>query len=129
MPIAYGAAFIATLILNVDLIWRFSTRPEFYIDFVHYLVILFWVIANGLWAFGEMVANTDATEDQFRRYSWPQWQLIHGTNFEYRYAAGWIFLLSGLVLLSFYVHWMVVSIRRKLPPYGDTDMSGQFDLV
>jgi len=126
-PIAYGIAFVATVLLNVDLLWRFGTHRDQYIDFVNYLAILFWVMANGLWAFGELVANTDATEDQFRQYSWPQWQVIHGTSFQFRYSAGWMFLLSGLCLFAFYVHWIFVTGKKKLPSYEDFEKIGGCD--
>ena len=119
MPRCYGVAFGITLLINLDLLWRLAKSRDFSIDFVNYLVTLLWVLANGLWAFGEMVANVDATEDEFRRYSWPNWQDIHGTYFQFRFAAGWVFLLAVVVLFGFYLHWIVVSMRRKLPSYED----------
>ena len=118
-PVAYGMAFILTVLLNFDLLWRFATHRDCYIDFANYLVILFWVFANGLWATGELVANANATVDQFRRYTWPQWQIIQGTTFQFRYSAGWVFLFSGICLFSFYLHWFVLTMKRKLPSYHD----------
>jgi len=113
----YYVAFTITVLLNLDLLWRLGTHKGLYVDFINYLVILFWVLANGLWAYGELIANWRATDAQFRSYTWPQWQMIHGTNFEYRYAAGWMFFLSGLCLLTFYGHWLWRTLRGELPSY------------
>ena len=120
LPYAYAVAFAVTVLLNLDLLCRLGTHKGLYVDFINYLVILFWVLANGLWAYGELVANSEATDDQFRRYSWPQWQIIHGTSFEFRYAAGWIFFASGLSLLAFYGHWTVRTLQGKLPSYNES---------
>lgn len=128
LPRAYAVAFLITVLLNLDLLWRLGTHKGLYVDFINYLVILFWVLANGLWAFGEMIANSEATDDQFRRYSWPQWHMIRGTSFEYRYAAGWMFLVSGLCLLAFYLHWMVRTVQGGLPGYDKTEQGSKVAL-
>eukprot|EP00977_Amphora_coffeiformis_P025325 scaffold19245_cov199-Amphora_coffeaeformis.AAC.20 len=147
LPLAYFAAFLLTICLNVDLLCRFARHGrnqhqaqlqlgaqqrasqqstthdntiltnDVYIDFWNYVVILLWVVANGLWAFGELVANAAATQDQFRRYTWPQWQVIHGATFQFRYAAGWVFLAAALVLTVFYTHWMIRTLQKRLPQF------------
>jgi hypothetical protein len=120
LPVPYYIMFTCTVLLNLDLLWRLSGhRREMYVEFVNYIVILMWVIANGFWAFGELVANTDATEDQFRRYTWPQWQVIHGTSFEFRYCAGWMFFFSGVFVVYFYILWIAATVRGQLISYEE----------
>ena len=88
-----------------------------YIDFWNYVIILLWVIANGSWAFGEMVANAAATRDQFRRYTWPRWHVIRGATFHFRYAAGWVFCAAACGLIAFYARWYVLTVQQQLPPF------------
>ena len=63
-PVIYFVAFVITMTLNIDILRRLarhqSKQDNVYIDFWNYVVILLWVLANGLWAFGELVANAAA---------------------------------------------------------------------
>ena len=127
-PLAYFFTFCVTVALNLDLLMRFAHHSgdgasgnNLYIDFVNYFVSLLWVAANGLWAFGELVANAAATEDQFRRYTWPHWQNIRHTTFQYRFAAGWVFLAAASILVVFYSHWIVRSWQGKLPSLAEEE--------
>ena len=123
LPLLYFAAFIVTVLLNLDLLRRFArhTTSNMYIEFWNYVVIFLWVLANGSWAFGELVANAAATEDQFRKYTWPHWKVIRGTTFHFRYTAGWIFLVATLLLGLFYAHWILRTLQKRLPPFQESD--------
>ena len=120
LPTVYFLAFCVTIALNIDLLYRFA-RHGSYIDFWNYVVILLWVVANGLWAFGELVANAAATDDQFRTYQWPHWHKIQGATFQFRYAAGWVFFMAAAVLIVFYTHWIVRTWQARLPPFVDDE--------
>lgn len=123
LPTAYAIAFGLTIALNLDLLWRFASNKKAnnYVDIVHYVVILLWVTANGLWAFGELVANTAATDEQFRSYTWPHWKVIPRATFHFRYAAGWVFLVAAVILGTFYIHWIVRTMQGRLPAYRELE--------
>lgn len=123
LPTACALAFGVTIGLNFDLLWRFASNKNEnnYIDLIHYVVIFLWVVANGLWAFGELVANTTATDDQFRKYTWPHWKDIPRTTFHFRYAAGWVFFVAASILVVFYLHWIVRTLQGRLLSYREFD--------
>lgn len=119
LPLAYGAAFMLTVVLNVDLLWRLGTHRQLYIDFVHCSVLLLWVVANGMWAMGEMTTEVGSSEDQYRLYRFdlvnPQ---IPDSAFQLRYVAGWVFFLAVSILVMFYIHWAVVTLTKRAPSYA-----------
>lgn len=51
-------AFVMTTLLGVEFIWV-SYKKGYVVDVAHYVAQLFWVLANGAWAYGELYTDFD----------------------------------------------------------------------
>jgi hypothetical protein len=54
----WWAAFVMTTLLGIDFIWV-SYKKGYVVDVAHYVAQLFWVFANGAWAYGELYTDLD----------------------------------------------------------------------
>ena len=45
---------ISTLLIGVDFMWESAQQENAGIEFAHYLATFFWIIANMIWAIGEI---------------------------------------------------------------------------
>jgi hypothetical protein len=131
-PRAYIMGFGPTVLLNIDLLYLFASHRDQLIDFVHCASYLLWVLANGIWAYGEMytelpppgVSEDDfIPEEDWDSYNWP-W-LPPTRHFGARYASGVVFAINGLMLAAFYIYWIVVTIRCP-PVEEDIDDDDEF---
>jgi len=120
LAIPYLIAFICTILLNIDLIYRFSRYTLQYINLIHAILVLLWVLANGVWALGELSAEVGLSEDEFRKYQFVlQRSNISNPAFEPRWLAGYVFIFAVLVLVAFYIQWIVVTIKGRVSSYDD----------
>ena len=74
------------------------------------------MVANGIWAHGEIVDEPQCVSDEFANYVFLDgplgWCMI-GRN-----VVGWMFFSACMILCLFYTHWFAVSLcSAKLPTY------------
>jgi len=119
---AYALGFVPTLLLNVDLTYLYATHKNQFGEMIHSIILGLWVLSNGVWAYGEMIAETPPEgvsddelipEEDWDTFDWP-WLPLSNTAFRHRYAAGWIFVLTLVIVVVYYIHWILISIYR--PP-------------
>ncbi len=77
------------------------------------------MVANGVWAHGEIVDEPKCVNDEFAEYNFLDgplgWCMI-GRN-----VVGWKFFSTCMMLCLFYIHWFAVSLcSAKLPTYTDS---------
>jgi len=106
----FAICFACTVLLNIDLLKRYASMNQTE-QLGHYMGLFVWVMANGLWAIGELfyeVPNDALLSAQdwadFSFFSYPPSSL-----FLCRFVAGLLFITSGIVLLSFLVTWWVLG--------------------
>mmetsp|Transcript_369 Transcript_369/g.417 ORF Transcript_369/g.417 Transcript_369/m.417 type:complete len:123 (-) Transcript_369:630-998(-) len=79
---------------------------------MHYLALLFWLLANGVWAVGELYVenpNDDKIDRAaIRNYSWFSNDV--DPLLQYRHDSGWLFLASALVLVAMYIIWALCTL-------------------
>eukprot|EP00121_Abeoforma_whisleri_P016570 Awhi_evm1s15200 len=89
----YPVFFALTCLINLHFLFLFLKYKSQYIDFMHYISLLFWVLANGTWAIGELFYEDFAeeegtlTDEDWEAYSWP-------TNSTPSSALNWRFATS-----------------------------------
>ncbi len=77
------------------------------------------MIANGIWAHGEIVNEPQCEGDEFDKYRFlegpPGWCMI-GRN-----VVGWLFFSACMLICLFYIHWFAVSLcSAKLPSFAES---------
>jgi hypothetical protein len=120
-PSAYAAVFFLVLAIDLDVIYQLVRCSGLYIESVHSIVLLFWVIANGIWAFGEMETEVALT---FHDPAWAGYRMVgalNNNNFEARRAAGCVFGAAISIVLLFLAHWGWLTMRGVLPAYNHED--------
>jgi hypothetical protein len=117
LPTAYAMGFGVTVSLNVDHLYRLACHKHQYTSFVQYFVVLLWVLANGVWALGELTLEGDLAWDAFREYRFVGSLL--SPEFLPRRLAGWFFVSAAGVLVAFYVQWVVVTHGGTTISYKD----------
>ena len=115
--IPYMIAFLCTMTFAIDLIWRFSTYTNQYLETVHSIVIFLWVLANGIWALGELDTERDLSLQDRQNYSF--FQPLNTNKLLPRRISGWVFLLTSIYILVFFIQWTIVSWRGKVPTYQE----------
>lgn len=134
LPEYYAIGYIPTLILNVDLLYLYATHLNQYIDFWHCFLCFIWVLSNGVWAYGEMEDENpndgiNISDEDWDAFNWPSFP--DNLYFQDRYIACWIFCLGPVIMFSFYLHWVYITMYR--PPLEELlvewrDQSEQFPI-
>jgi hypothetical protein len=120
-PSAYAVIFFLVLAIDLDVIYQLVRCSGLYIESVQSIVLLFWVIANGIWAFGEMETEIALT---FHDPAWAAYRAVgalNNDNFEARRAAGYVFGAAISIVLLFLAHWGWLTVRGVLPTYNHED--------
>jgi len=108
LPAGYVILILPTMILHLDLLWLFASHLDQFIDFGHYGVLFFWLLANACWAFGELdregASGDKVPDSDWDTYEWPS--IPENRDLWPRYFAGWMFFFAGVSLVVFYWYWL-----------------------
>eukprot|EP01134_Creolimax_fragrantissima_P004494 CFRG4494T1 len=78
------------------------------------MITLIWLIANLLWAMGELILQDDSAEEVIRlSYSWPLNPTSDG-SLCLRYAVGYLFMVALILVVCFHVTWIVLTFSGRL---------------
>ena len=120
LAVPYAVAFLFTIVLNIDLIYRLSVYSLQYINLVHSVIMILWVGANGMWALGELNVEETLTQRDYQLYTFVlRKSMLVDPAFEPRWVAGWMFLMAGCVWVVFYIQWTIVWINGRVPNFDE----------
>eukprot|EP01134_Creolimax_fragrantissima_P006970 CFRG6970T1 len=84
------------------------------LQFFHIVITMCWLLANMLWAVGELFINDDDVPAAVREsYSWPL-NPTSDSRVLWRYAAGFFFMIAMIFVIIFHATWFILTKAGRL---------------
>lgn len=99
---------IPTMLIAVDFVYETFLVKRIFIEHMHYCAQFLWVVANILWAFGELF---------FPTYDFPYGLGSTSPNATktYRWYSSWILIGAYAILALLYAVWIPLTCLHRLP--------------
>jgi hypothetical protein len=95
--------FFPTVFVGMDFIWCTFKTKDLMIDCSYYMSVMIWVIANAIWAFGELFfEEVDDT-------SHPIWEVNAHTVRTFRWWAAWVLIAAYIPLIVLHLIWIPLT--------------------
>jgi hypothetical protein len=117
---------MAILLVSVDFI-VVSIKARSTVDAVHYVAILFWVLANALWAYCDLGFVLFKAYDDDDKIPYPLWHGAPSVDGSYDYDGNrsnnepwihgrwwgtWLMMVNCALLVGFYALWLGLTIKH-----------------